>query len=236
MSDPQWNHLPDELKALGQKPPETPQNPVEFKERVLREYERRTRFHLRARWMRRAMTAVTVCAAMLVGVLVAKPADREALPPSSSSSNQPQTFAGNSPFIANPESKTMAKQDARAPQLDEAVVYDALNQQDLLGATLRFLTPSEAQDWLQTTAAVPSDKWIDPAREVGYYLLNGSVRSVTFGEGNDLQVEVSEDVGHLQVLRIPYTRLAELSGKQVTLHVFDEGGQPVIPTQTVQVP
>lgn len=489
MSDPRWNHLPDELKKLGQKTPETPTDPVEFKERVLREYERRTRGHLRSNWLRGALTAVTMCTAVLVGLFVSAPSSWDLLPSKlspermQSSAVDANAFSGltkqevvekyidlnlqkrqtesegllakklqNKPtalgqnrtqphmtgyrlrtigsdgsryevtvnwasytaeartetlevglaqedgrwtidelkelqsrtyqskdqmflttlvtnenddvqtdskvylpykgswafFAANPANenqvamarqaarpeiylsdgkvarllttmpqgeigemlwgengllvvnfspasnlksqelwfvntqtgetyqddwlvmqmkdlrqtyfhavhmlpnnrlrlrigtqsyiaditrKTLTKEDQRPVQIPE-VVYDSSNRKDLPASTLSFLDPVSAGLWLRGTD-IPSDKRIDPAREVGYYLMNGSVQSITMGDAHDLQVEVSQDPGHLQVLRIPYERLRQMSGEKITIHVFDEGGLALIPSTTVTVP
>lgn len=491
MSDPHGNHVPDKLKALSKKPPETPMNPVDFKERVLREYERRTRFHVRTRWMRRVMTTVTVCVVVLVGVLVAEPANLETLlhrtlPNKTQSSAEysafkeltkqevvekyfdlnlqkrptesqgllaqklrgktpvfgqnrtkphmtgyrllsskdvdahfqvtlnwatydaeaktdtlevtltqedgrwviddiqesqsltyqskdqstlvtrrtkanevPQTIAsiqlpsagnwgffaadpdrpnvvaiarqatqpqiyvsegkqallvatlpagevgemlwgengllvvnfspkqdpqaqellfvntktgavsrdewmmiqqkdlrqthiyavhmlpgnrlrlrfGVQSYLADLDHKTLTKEEMQPPQMEE-ISYDGGNHKGLPSAELAFLSAAEVDSQIGSgsTTDIPFDKRIDLSREVGYYLLNGSVQSITVGDEFDFQVEVCKDPGHVQVLRIPYTRLVGLSGKLVTLHVYDEGGLPILPVQTVQIP
>ncbi|MBL0386759.1 hypothetical protein JJB07_08850 [Tumebacillus sp. ITR2] len=212
MSDPRWNHLPNELKSLGKKSPDTPADPAAFKERVLREYERRAAFHHRVRWLRQGMVVVGVCTAVVVGFLVAKPVVVQHDPsPSPSTAKQAQ------------------------PPIEE-VVYEASNVPNLPTQELTFLDATSAQKWL-STANLPSDKQIDPAREVGYYLLNGSLQSMTLSEG-DLQVKISHVPGHLQVLRIPLTRLklSGLSGKMLTIHIYDESGTTVVATTQVKVP
>ncbi|KEO82844.1 hypothetical protein [Tumebacillus flagellatus] len=483
MSDPRWNHLPEELKSLGKKSPDTPSDPAAFKERVLREYERRTRWHLRARWMRRGVVLAGVCTAALLGVLVAKPAlsPQEAPPlqsaksvakhapltkqevveryfnfilqkrPSLADANLAQNLRGKLPvfgqnrtnphltgyrlkalagdqyevtlnwatygaearlevlqvsmaqesgnwvisgmkqtqqrvfasrdqatvraelslgsgkteaagagvlpskngwsfFAADPTDANRAafaqqgdrplvyvwQTDRSAPkltatmpegeigemlwgedgllvvnfspktnlkaqeiwfvdtakgdvymdewlvaQLKERNISDAHavhmlagNRLELRSGTRAFLADLTKHEWseenvpplqmeesvfegqasnlptqeLSFFSAESAQEWlgkinlppglqIDPARDVGFYVLNGSVESLTLDSGS-LQVEVSKNPGHLQVLRVPLEKLKQsgLSGKQMTISVYDESGTPILGQTQVRVP
>jgi hypothetical protein len=73
MNDSQWKQLQDELKSIGPGHKDAPKNPVKFKENVLRDYQRRSRFDSQSRWMRRGLVAVTACAAVWVGLWITKP-------------------------------------------------------------------------------------------------------------------------------------------------------------------
>lgn len=73
MTDRQWNEYKDDLKQIAPGPQDGPADPIAFKQRVLQEYERRTRQESRGRWTRRTISAATVAAAVWVGLLVAGP-------------------------------------------------------------------------------------------------------------------------------------------------------------------
>lgn len=73
MNEHEWKKMQDELKQLQPGREDAPQDVYRFKQRVLAEYERRTRLEWRAKWTRRAAAALTVCAAVCVGVFAAPP-------------------------------------------------------------------------------------------------------------------------------------------------------------------
>ncbi|ARU61604.1 hypothetical protein CBW65_11715 [Tumebacillus avium] len=73
MTEPQWDHLKKELKVMKPEEHDKPADAMKFKQKVLQEYDRRTRVEQRSRWLRRGATALTIAVAVWCGLLVTSP-------------------------------------------------------------------------------------------------------------------------------------------------------------------
>jgi hypothetical protein len=79
MTERQWDHLKKELKVLKPDDRDQPLDAMRFKNRVLQEYERRTRVEQRSRWFLRGATALTIAVAVWCGLLITSPFGEDGL-------------------------------------------------------------------------------------------------------------------------------------------------------------
>ncbi|ASS76406.1 hypothetical protein CIG75_16555 [Tumebacillus algifaecis] len=79
MTEQQWKHLKNDLKQLKPDEQDQPADAMQFKNKVLQEYDRRTRVQQRSRWFRRVTTALTIAVAVWCGLLITSPFSEEGL-------------------------------------------------------------------------------------------------------------------------------------------------------------
>ncbi|HEU4965376.1 MAG TPA: hypothetical protein VFV52_16235 [Bacilli bacterium] len=112
--------------------------------------------------------------------------------------------------------------DAGNPQQISQVKYD--HKQALRWPTqnIQILTPDQLPKEF-ANLQIPQDRQVNQTKEVGFYIVNGSLQAFSYGE-QELQVEVSREPGRVQAVALPYSMFSRQAGQRFKLTFYDESG------------
>ena len=232
MTDHQWEGLGKELKSIQPEQGELPVGPefdeARFKQRVVREYKRRTQAESRSRWLGRGLTALTAAAAVWAGLLIADPFT------SSNMEKGAQTASDTAATTKGAVDSTTMDTAKKVATPQEVVKFDT-TVPDLKPGQLTYYFSGQITDEQVRSLHVPPEQMIDKKTEFGLYLLNGSVQSYGLADG-ELQVIIRQEAKRLQVWSVPSLLLKDYAGQKVRVRVFDEAGNELAPVQEIEVP
>lgn len=235
MTDQQWESLGKELKSIQPEQGELPVglefDAARFKQRVVREYKRRTHAESRSRWLGRGLTALTAAAAVWVGLVITDPFTTSTSNTEKGVGVQSQAGQASKESAAADTTMNSAKKVA-TPQ--GVVKYDT-TVPDLQSKPLAYYFSGQITEEQVRGLKVPPEQMIDGETEFGLYLLNGSVQSYGLADG-ELQVIIRPEATRLQVWSVPSAMLKGYVGQKVRVRVFNEAGAELAPVQEIEVP